>query len=201
MNRISLYCLLPALVVLLMLGACSKKQQAAHEMPPRPVTATTVAKKTVPFYLEEIGNCVAVESVTISAQVSGKITEIHFMDGAELKKGDKLFTIDPRPYQASLDAAEAALKKDQATLSLNKAQLDRSKDLVPGNYLSPQDYDNLKTAVATAEAQVKSDEASIATAKINLEYCFITSPIDGRASVRLVDAGNVVAASPGTALL
>lgn len=197
MNRI-LILFLVALSALI--GACSKPP-AQHQMPPRPVTAAKVVAKDMPLYLEQIGNCVAVESVTISAQVSGKITDIHFIDGAELKKGDKLFTIDPRPYQASLDLAEANLKKDQATLELNKAQVDRSKDLVPGNYLSPQDFDNLKTNVATAEAQVKSDAANIATAKINLEYCFITSPIEGRASARLVDAGNVVSASIGTQLL
>lgn len=202
MNRHTLYgfLLIVTFVGLAVLTGC-KKAQPPRQMPPRPVTAAKVEAKDMPLYLEEIGNCTAVESVTISAQVSGKITDIHFLDGADLKKGDKLFTIDPRPYQASLDAAEAALKKDLATLSLNKAQMDRSKDLVPGNYLSPQDFDNLRTNVATAEAQVKSDEAAIATAKINLEYCFITSPIEGRASVRLVDAGNVVSASTGTQLL
>lgn len=202
MNRHTLYgfLLLVAFVGLAFLSGC-KKVAPPREMPPRPVTSAKVEVKDMPLYLEEIGNCVAVESVTISAQVSGKITDIHFIDGADLKKGDKLFTIDPRPYQASLDAADAALKKDQATLALNKSQVDRSKDLVPGNYLSPQDFENLRTAVATAEAQVKSDEAAIASAKINLEYCFITSPIEGRASVRLVDAGNVVSASAGTQLL
>lgn len=202
MNRTSHLALfaLSALMVLAALSGC-RKPAAQHQMPPRPVTAAKVATKDMPLYLEQIGNCVAVESVTISAQVSGKIMDIHFMDGADLKKGDKLFTIDPRPYQASLDLAEANLKKDQATLDLNKSQMDRSKELVPGNYLSPQDFDNLKTAVATAEAQVKSDIANIATAKINLEYCYITSPIEGRASVRLVDAGNVVSASAGTQLL
>lgn len=189
-----------ALTGLALLGGCSKPP-VQHQMPPRPVTSAKVVAKDMPLYLEQIGNCVAVESVTISAQVSGKIMDIHFMDGADLKKGDKLFTIDARPYQASLDLAEANLKKDQATLALNKAQMDRSKELVPGNYLSPQDFDNLKTAVATAEAQVKSDLANIATAKINLEYCYITSPIEGRAGVRLVDAGNIVSSTVGTQLL
>lgn len=202
MNRTLFHGLIALFVLtgLSLLGGCSKPP-VQHQMPPRPVTAAKVETKDMPLYLEQIGNCVAVESVTISAQVSGKITDIHFLDGADLKKGDKLFTIDPRPYQASLELAEAALKKDQATLELNKAQLDRSKELVPGNYLSPQDFDNLKTNVATAEAQVKSDLANIATAKINLEYCFITSPIEGRASMRLVDAGNVVSSTVGTQLL
>jgi membrane fusion protein, multidrug efflux system len=203
MNSKIFYLILPALALFLLSSeGCAKKKEASREMPPRPVTSAKVEKKSVPFYLEEIGNCIAVESVTISAQVSGKITDIHFMDGADLKKDDKLFTIDPRPYQAELDSAEAALKKDKATFEYNKSKLDRSKDLVPGNYISPDDFDTLKTSVATAEAQVKADEAAIATAKINLEYCYINSPIEGRASVRLVDAGNVVSGSgTGTALL
>lgn len=188
-------------IATLLLNGCQKTAQGPHEMPPRPVTAAKVAKQNVPLYLEEIGYCVAVESVTISAQVTGKVTEIHFLDGTNLKKGDKLFTIDPRPYEADLARAEAAAKKDQATLELNKSQMNRSKDLVPGNYVSSQDWDTIKTSVATSEAQVKSDEADVATAQINLEYCHITSPLDGLASVHLVDVGNVVSASPGTALL
>lgn len=165
------------------------------------VTTAQSRLATVSEYLEEIGNCVALEMVNITPQVSGKIVKIHFTDGQQVRTGDKLFTIDPRPYEASLAQAEANLARAEAELKLNQLKLDRSKDLVPQDYLSPQDFDSIKTQVATAEATVAQNRAELAQAKIDLDYCYITSPIDGKTGVRQVDIGNVVEPSTEDILL
>lgn len=173
-----------------------KRPQVTHR-----VTTETSRLATVSEYLDEIGNCVALEMVNITPQVGGKIIKIHFTDGQEVQAGDPLFTIDPRPYEASLAQAEANLARSEAELKLNRLQLDRSKDLVPQDYLSPQDFDQIKTSVATAEASVAQNKAEIAQAKINLDYCYIKSPIDGKTGVRQVDIGNVVEPSTQDNLL
>jgi len=111
----------------------------------------------------------------------GRITEIHFTDGADLKKGDALFTIDPRPFQAQLNAAEANLVQSRAALDFAKIQFARVKDLVESRAIARQDYDTRKNAVDLAEAQVKQNEAAVDSARLNLEYTAIRSPIDGRA--------------------
>lgn len=178
-------------------GGCKKQ-----EVPPRPaplVNATEVTVKDVPLYLDEIGTCTAREVVSIRAQATGRITEIHFTDGADLKKGDPLFTIDPRPYQAALDQAKASLAQSEASLSLARLDFERAKQLLPAKAISKEDYDTRKNAVDVGEAQVKASQAAIETAQVNLDYCFIYSPIDGRASLGLVDIGNVVTASSGGA--
>jgi len=173
-----------------------KRPQVTHR-----VTTETSRVATVSEYLDEIGNCVALEMVNITPQVGGKIIKIHFTDGQQVRAGDPLFTIDPRPYEASLAQAEANLARSEAELKLNRLQLDRSKDLVPQDYLSPQDFDQIKTSVATAEASVAQNKAEIAQAKINLDYCYIKSPIDGKTGVRQVDIGNVVEPSTQDNLL
>ncbi len=165
------------------------------------VTTEKSRLATVSEYLEEIGSCVALEMVNITPQVGGKIIKIHFTDGQEVRAGDPLFTIDPRPYEASLSQAEANLARSEAELKLNRLKLDRSKDLVPQDYLSPQDFDQIKTSVATSEASVAQNKAEIAQAKINLDYCYIKSPIDGKTGVRQVDIGNVVEPSTQDKLL
>ncbi len=151
----------------------------------------------MPVYIDNVGKTVAREVVSIQPQVSGRITEIHFEDGAELKKGDMLFTIDPEPYKAQLDSAKATLAEKKAALELAKLQLDRYAELLSTQSVSQYDYDQRKNAYDIAEAQVQQAAAAVDTAKINLDYCFIRSPIDGRAGQRLVDIGNVVAANTG----
>jgi multidrug efflux system membrane fusion protein len=153
--------------------------------------------RDVPVYLEEIGKCVAREMVSVQPQVSGRITTIHFSDGADLKTGDPLVTIDPRPYRAQLDSAEGNLAQNRAVLDLAKTEFARAEQLLPKNAIAQSDHDQAKNAVEVALARVKSSEAAVETAKLNLEYCEIHSPIDGRAGQRLVDLGNVVTANSG----
>jgi multidrug efflux system membrane fusion protein len=165
------------------------------------VTVATTTATDVPVYLDEIGRNGAFESVTVTPQVGGRITERHFEDGANLTKGQLLFVIDPRPYQAQLDSAQANLAQAKASLELAKIQFARDAELVGTKAISKQDYDTKKSTVDVDEAQVEAAEAALETARLNLEYCFIHSPIEGRAGARLVDVGNVVQANTTSLLL
>ena len=197
-TRFSIIGILTAVSVLL--AACHKGGPAGYAPPPPLVTVFSAINQDVPFYLDEIGQGTAFEAVTITPQVSGVITERQVEDGAEVKKGDLLFTIDPRPFQAQLDAAEAQLASSKAALELAKTQLDMYSQVNDTRAVSKFDFDTKKNTVEIDKAQIKASEAAVETAKLNLEYCHIHSPIDGRAGRRMVDAGNVVTANQ-TAML
>ena len=184
----------------LLLGSCQKRAAGMFERPPAPVTVATAATRDVPVYLDEVGKCVAREVVSVQAQVTGRLAEIQFEDGANLRKGDPLFTIDPEPYRAALASTEANLAQAKAVLALARLDFARVANLVATQIVPQQDYDSRKSAVEVAEASVRQNEAAVETARINLHYCSIRSPIDGRAGHRLVDRGNVVAAN-GSPLL
>ncbi len=182
-------------------GCNRQKAQAAPQQPPPPLVTVAVAKsQTVPVYLDEIGKNWAFESVTVMPQVAGRITERLFEDGVDLKKGQLLFVVDPRPFQAQLDAAEAQLAQSRAALELAKTQLQMYDALTDTRAVSQLDYQTKKNAVEVDKAQIQAGEAAVENAKLNLEYCYVRSPIDGRAGARLVDIGNVVQANM-TALL
>src|SRR5262245_972334 len=155
------------------------------QAPARPVTVAKVVTKDVPLYLDEIGPCAADETVLMQSQVSGLIITRDFQDGSDVKKGDLLFTIDPRPYQAALDQAKAQAELDQVTLK-------RQEDLRARKVISQQDYD---TAVANAQ----KSQAATESAQVNLDWCYIKSPINGRIGLRNFDVGNLV--GPSTAPL
>ena len=195
---------IPLLLWQLTASGCNRAnpQAAGPQMPPAPlVTVAKAQKQDVPLYLDEIGKSGGSESVTVTPQVGGRITERHFQDGADLTKGALLFVIDPRPYQAQLDSARASLAQAKAALALAKAQFARDEELVGSKAISKQDYDTKKNTVDVDLAQVESAEAALETAKLNLEYCYIHSPIEGRAGARLVDVGNVVQANTTGLLL
>ena len=205
------------------LPSCVNKAQPNFERPPAPVVVSTAVSQDVSNYMDALGKIVARETVSIQPQVSGRITEIHFTDGANVKKGQMLFTIDPRPFEASVKQAQANLAKDlaakkQAEANLareiaqenwGRAQVERYGKLVEQGVVPSEqygqfraDYDTLKAnteaaraAVRSADETIKVDNAAIETAKLQLSYCFIHSPIDGRAGQPLVDIGNVV--NPG----
>lgn len=192
------------LATVLLAGAgCAKQnsQAAGFQLPPPLVTVAQAVARDVPYYLDEIGKNGAFESVTVTPQVAGRIIERHFEDGADLKKDQLLFVIDPRPYQAQLDAAQASLAQAKAAADLARIQFDRYSELVGTKAISKQDYDTRKNTVDVDQAQIGSAEAALETAKLNLEYCYIHSPIDGRAGARLVDIGNVVQANMTSLLL
>jgi len=186
--------------MLLSIG-CQEKPTAAPERPPAPVSAIAATTQDVPLYIDAIGKIVAREVVSVQPQVSGRITQIHSVDGADVKTGQALFTIDPRPYEAQLNAAEASLAQARAALDLAKINFTRIESITDPRAVSRQDYDTKKNAVAVAEAQVKQNQAAVESARLNLEYCTIRSPINGRAGQRLVDLGNVVTANSGSLLV
>lgn len=181
--------------------ACSKGNvQAAPAMPLPLVSVVKASEQDVPRYLDEIGRNAAFEAVTVTPQVGGRIVERHFQDGENLSQGQLLFVIDPRPFQAQLDAAKATLAQAKAALDLAKIQFARDEEVIGDHAISKQDYDTKKNAVDVDQALVESAEAALETARLNLEYCYIHSPINGRAGARLVDVGNVVQAN-ATSLL
>ena len=190
-----------AALVLSTTVACSRsKVQAAPAMPAPLVTVAKATAQDVPRYLDEIGRNAAFESVTVTPQVGGRIVERHFQDGENLKRGQLLFVVDPRPYKAQVDAAQATLAQAKAALDLAKIQFARDQEVIGERAISKQDYDTKKNAVDVDQAQVEAAAAALETANLNLEYCYIHSPIDGRAGARLVDVGNVVTAN-ATSLL
>jgi multidrug efflux system membrane fusion protein len=179
------------------------RKKPAPSPPPRTVVVAKVITRDVPLYLDEIGTCASVESVKVQAQVSGQITAREFQDGGEVKKGDLLFAIDPRPYQAALDQAKGQLAQAQSQLVLDQITLKRQQELRSRNVTSPQDLDTAQGTVNNDFGKIKSAEAAVAAAQVNLDYCTIRSPIDGRAGLRTVDVGNVVTGgnAGGTILL
>jgi multidrug efflux system membrane fusion protein len=199
MSRFAMIFGLACIAVLGLMG-CAKKDPPAFERPPAPVTVVSAIAHDVPLYLDEVGRCVAREVVSVQPEVSGRIMEIHFTDGADLQKGDMLFTVDPRPFQAQLDAAEANLAQSRAALDFARIQFARVQDLVESRAIARQDYDTRKNAVDVGAAQVQQNIAAVESARLNLEYTSIRSPIDGRAGHRLVDVGNVVTANNSTLL-
>ncbi|HEX4605565.1 MAG TPA: efflux RND transporter periplasmic adaptor subunit, partial [Candidatus Angelobacter sp.] len=191
------------LLLALALVACSKNnvQAAGPAAPPAPlVSVVQTSAHDVPKYLDEIGRNAAYESVVVTPQVGGRIIERHFQDGENLRKGQLLFVIDPRPYKAQVDSAQANLAQAKAALDLAKIQFSRDQEIIGTRAISKQDYDTKKNTVDVDQAQVAAVEAALETAKLNLEYCYIHSPINGRAGSRLVDAGNVVQANSSSLL-
>src|SRR5574341_1417500 len=229
MGRNQTRCVRPPALILtgalsaLFFAGCGSKAQPGFDRPPAPVQVAEAVNQDVPVYLDAIGKTVAREVVSIEPQVSGRITKIHFTDGADVKKGQLLFTINTRPFKANLKQAQAnytrsvALKK-QAEADLAReiaqanwglAQVNRYAKLVEAGAIPREQYEQLrvnyeslkataeaaKSAVNSANEAIKVDAAAVEKARVDLSYCYIRSPIEGRAGQRLVDAGNVV--SPG----
>jgi multidrug efflux system membrane fusion protein len=188
--------------LLLGIAGCEKKQApqatpASTEAPPSPVTAAVAIARDVPAYLDEIGRTTAVESVALMAQVAGPIMASHFTEGTDVKKGDLLFEIDPRPFKAQLDKDEATLETNKQALQLAQQEFDRVEALKGTSAVPQTEYDQKKSAVAQANAQVHWAQAAVEQSKLNLTSCQIHSPIDGRTGARLVDPGNIVKANEG----
>lgn len=169
-------------------------------MPPRPVQTAVAFQKDVPYYIEAFGNLSPLMNVDIKSQVTGKILDAHFTEGQRVDAGELLFSIDPAEYRAELEKVQAALKVDQVDLKMKKDTLERNRPLVGKELVSQQDFEKFQTDVDSGEAQLTLDEANIALAQINLDYCAIKSPVDGVIGKRLVDPGNVVLANDGPTL-
>jgi multidrug efflux system membrane fusion protein len=209
---------------LALLAACSGEKANGKTGPPPgvPVTAATVEQRAVPVQVQAIGNVQAVASVTILSQVDGQVFRVHFAEGQDVKKGDLLFTLDQRPFEASLQQAEATLArdvaqlkqaeanlaKDQAQLATAKVQTRRYKELIDDGAVSSEQYDAVRTtaetfeaavqadgaAVENAKAVIKADQAVVENARIQLGYTAIRAPMEGRTGNLLVHEGNAVKA-------
>src|SRR5947209_12875043 len=183
------------------LAPSAEAQAPPSSAPGVPVTADTVATADVPVFLQAIGTAQAYNRVTIKSRVDGQIVKIAFAEGQDVKAGDPLIQIDPRPFQAVLDQAMATKQKDEAQLASAQADLVRWAELVPQGVKSRQTYDQQKALVQQLQATVKADDAQIETARLNLSYADIRAPIDGRLGMRLVDAGNMVRATDAAGLV
>ena len=170
-------------------GDASDKDKDAA---PVPVTVEPVVKQDVPVYLTALGTVQALNTVTINPQISGQMLSINFKEGQEVKKGDLLAQIDPRPFQAAYDQSTAKQQQDEAQLSTAQSTLKRNDALVAQGYVAQLDMDTFRNNVANLSAMVSADKAAVRAAKVNLDYTHIVSPIDGVAGIRNVDPGNVV---------
>ncbi|MFN2622013.1 MAG: efflux RND transporter periplasmic adaptor subunit [Chthoniobacterales bacterium] len=184
--------LTPIVIPILFLATGCAKKTATAPPPPPQVAVAQVVTRDVPVYLDEIGNCTANATVQVQAQVSGQISGRHFQDGANVKKGDLLFSIDARPYQAVLDQAQGQLAQARSQQALDEANLNRAQGLFTQGAIARQDFETAQATAKNDEAKTKSAEAAVTAAQISLDFCEIHSPIDGRAGQRLVDVGNVV---------
>ena len=166
-----------------------------------PVTVAKAQRKTVPIVLRAIGNVQAYSTVAVKSRVDGQIFEAGFKEGQMVHKGDQLFTIDPRPFDAAVRQAEAALARDKAQLEGAQLDLTRYSQLAKSGFAAQQKYEESKTAVESLDATVKADQAAIETAKLNQSYASIRSPIDGRTGSVLIHPGNLVKANDTNALV
>lgn len=169
--------------------------------PAVPVSVAPVLQETVPIRLQGIGNVEAYQTVSLKARVDGQIVTVNFREGDPVKKGEVLFRIDPRPYEAALRQAEANALRDAAARDQARSQDRRYQELLAKNFVSKEAYAQIRTNAETAAATVKASQAALENARLNLEYCTITSPLDGYVGRVLLQAGNMVRANDANPLV
>src|SRR6266853_1013702 len=173
-------------------SGCAKQQAAPQPRPPIPVVVGTVIRKAMPVEVVAVGNVEAYSTVSIKAQVPGQLMDVHFKEGDFVRKGQLLLTLDPRPYEAALAQAKAALARDKATAANNRLQAQRYSKLLQEGIVPASQVESFTSAADASEAIVSADEAAIKTAELNLEYSTIYSPIDGRTGALMLKPGNLV---------
>ena len=182
--------------------AAAKKGPATRSEPPAvPVVAGAVVRKDVPIYLDGLGTVQAFNTVTVRVRVDGQLQKVVFVEGQEVRAGELLAQIDPAPYRTQVEQAEGKKGQDEAQLANARVELKRDADLLAASIVSQQVYDTQKALVDQFEAAVKADQAAIDSAKVQLQYTTVVSPIDGRTGIRLVDQGNIVHANDATGLV
>jgi len=180
---------------------CSNKQAAAPPPAPVPVRVARVTLKTVPVELRAIGTVEALSTVSIKSKVAGELTAVHFREGQDVRKGDLLFEIDRQPFEVALHQVEAALARDQARLSNARTQAARYAKLFEEGVASREQADQTRADLESLEATVRADQAAVEKARLDLSYCSIASPVDGRTGSLLVNEGNLVKANDDPALI
>jgi membrane fusion protein, multidrug efflux system len=193
------------LAICVALAGCSSQQaksaKAGGPPPAVPVGVTAVKQGDFNVYLNGLGSVEAFYTVSLKTRIDGQIMQVNFNEGQDVKKDQLLIVIDPRPYEVALQQAQANLQKDEAQLTNAKAQYERNNVLYQQGVVAKQDLDTMQASFGTFEGTIASDKAAIESAKLNLTYCYIKSPIDGRIGLRQVDPGNYVTAAGGTAMV
>lgn len=189
-----------------LLLACAggdSRQQKAQAAAPRAVAVATatVQKQDVPVYLTGLGSVTAFNTANIKSRVDGQIMQVNFQEGQNVKEGALLIVIDPRPYQVQLEQMQAQIFKDQATLRDARLNLERYTTLIPSGSIAQQQVDTQKATVDQLDGQVRTDQAQIDNAKLQIVYCHITAPFTGRVGLRQVDPGNIVHATDTNPML
>jgi multidrug efflux system membrane fusion protein len=195
--------LVAALFVVGLLAGCSRDQKnakASAPMPPVPVGVANVQERNFPVYLTGLGSVTAFNTVAVKTRIDGQITQVNFVEGQDVKQGELLIQIDPRPYEVALTTAQANLQRDEAQLKNAQAQYERMKALYAGGVIAKQDLDTQQASFGQYEGMIAADKAAIDNAKLNLVYTRITSPINGRIGLRQVDIGNYVTAASGSSM-
>lgn len=182
------------ILLAVLVTGCDKKNQAAAP-PAVPVTVTQAVMKTMPLDLHAIGTVEAYQTVTIRPNVSGEITAVHFSEGQDVKKGQPLYTIDQRPFLAALDQAKGTLTRDQAQAEQARVEAARYTALLKEGVIAKEQYDQVVANAQALDATVTADKAAVETAKVNLDYCTISSPLNGRTGTLLMHQGNLVKAN------
>lgn len=185
----NIYKIISLVSCLLFLFSCSKSPKQ-KQMPPVPVVVTEPILKDVPVQITE-----AFSSVTIKSRIEGQLIKANFKEGDEVKKGQLLFVIDPRPFEEAVRQAEANLLRDKAQLDFARADLERYDELVKEELVSRQQYEKIRTTYESLKATVKADQAILDNARLQLNYCYIYSPIDGKIGSLLVHQGNMIKAN------
>ncbi len=183
------------IIVSLLFTACSAEKEKPKPKPPVPVKVATAVQKTVPVQIRVIGNVEAYNTVSIKAQINGMLETVHFREGQDVKKGQLLFTIDRRPFVAALNQAKAALARDAAQERYARQQARRYGELVKDGIVTQDQYDQLRANADALAETVRADRASVDNAAVQLGYCIIRSPIDGRTGNLMVQKGNLVKAN------
>lgn len=184
-----------SILLIAYLPACYGGKSQPPKKPAVPVTAAAVIQKTVPVQLTAIGNVEAYSTVSVKSQIGGILTRVHFKEGQDVNRGNLLFTIDPRPYEAVLKQAEANLAKDTAQLENARVEVHRYEELVKKGYVAQQQYDQIRTNAVSLEATVNADKAQVENAGLQLKYCYIYSPITGRTGNLIANEGNLIKAN------
>ena len=198
---ISVICVLIFFVAAVSMVSKYSKKPEVHKILPRLIETGLVIQKNASIYVESFGTLTPINNVDIKSQVTGKVKEARFAEGDEVAEGDLLFIIDPKPFEAELEKAKAALAEDLADLKLKTDTVERNRSLVEKNLISEQTFEEYQTEEVLAGAKVQLDHADLELAKINLDYCYIRSPIKGLTGKRLVDPGNIVSANTGPTLV
>jgi membrane fusion protein, multidrug efflux system len=187
--------------IVIHLVSANKPEKARGREAVVPVLAGMVGQKDIPVQLLAIGKVEAYATVSIKIRVTGELTQVHFREGQEVKKGDLLFTIDPRPYQAALDEAQARLERDTALLAKAEKDAERYSQLVKGDYVSADRYEQARSSADALRATVAADKAQVDSARLQLGYCYIRSPLTGRTGSLLIKQGSMIKANEDTGMM